>query len=67
MIRTQLRQKNRIRASKVSVQQSYPPPVGGWNARDALAAMKPTDAVALDNLGLVNVEAVERDELPQPV
>lgn len=24
-------------------------PVGGWNARDALAAMKPTDAVILDN------------------
>lgn len=28
---------------------SLPPPVGGWNARDSLAAMKPTDAVQLDN------------------
>jgi hypothetical protein len=27
-----------------------PSPVGGWNARDALAAMPPTDAVILDNL-----------------
>src|SRR4051812_20162898 len=26
-----------------------PPPVGGWNARDALAAMPPEDAVVLDN------------------
>lgn len=29
--------------------KSYPAPVGGWNARDSLAAMKPTDAVTLDN------------------
>lgn len=29
---------------------SLPPPVGGWNARDALANMPPTDAVALTNL-----------------
>lgn len=28
---------------------TLPPPVGGWNARDALASMPPTDAVALDN------------------
>jgi len=28
---------------------SYPAPVGGWNARDALASMKETDAVILDN------------------
>jgi hypothetical protein len=28
---------------------SIPAPVGGWNARDALDAMKPTDAVALVN------------------
>lgn len=25
-------------------------PVGGWNARDSLAAMKPTDAIVLDNI-----------------
>lgn len=34
---------------RVTVQKSYPAPVGGWNARDALAAMAPTDAVALEN------------------
>jgi hypothetical protein len=28
---------------------SYPAPIGGWNARDALAAMQPTDAVYLRN------------------
>lgn len=28
---------------------SYPAPTGGWNARDGLAEMKPTDAVVLDN------------------
>jgi hypothetical protein len=28
---------------------SYPAPVGGWNARDSLAAMKPIDAIVLDN------------------
>lgn len=35
---------------QVSVVKSYPAPVGGWNARDALAAMKITDAVFLDNI-----------------
>ncbi|NDE81357.1 MAG: hypothetical protein EB037_10650, partial [Actinobacteria bacterium] len=29
---------------------SLPAPVGGWNARDALANMAPTDAVTLENL-----------------
>lgn len=29
--------------------KSIPAPVGGWNARDPLAAMKPMDAVQLDN------------------
>lgn len=28
---------------------SLPAPVGGWNARDSLANMEPTDAVTLDN------------------
>lgn len=28
---------------------SVPAPVGGWNARDSLAAMEPTDAITLDN------------------
>lgn len=30
--------------------KSVPAPVGGWNARDALAEMDPKDAVILDNL-----------------
>lgn len=29
---------------------SLPAPVGGWNARDSLANMEPTDAVVLENL-----------------
>lgn len=29
---------------------SVPAPVGGWNARDSLAAMDPTDAITLDNM-----------------
>ena len=34
---------------QISALMSLPAPLGGWNARDALAAMKPTDAVALEN------------------
>lgn len=34
---------------QVSVVKSLPAPIGGWNARDPLAAMKPVDAVKLDN------------------
>ena len=30
--------------------ESLPAPIGGWNARDSLAAMAPTDAVTLTNL-----------------
>jgi len=32
-----------------SVSTSIPSPVGGWNSRDSLAAMPPTDAVSLVN------------------
>src|SRR5688572_13750123 len=28
---------------------AVPAPVGGWNARDGLDGMKPTDAIVLDN------------------
>lgn len=35
--------------SPVSIGYQVPPPVGGWNARDALAAMSPQDAPILDN------------------
>lgn len=47
-MRAPLRRKVAPRSQAVTV-SSYAAPVGGWNARDALAAMKPTDAVALDN------------------
>lgn len=33
----------------VGIFRSVPPPVGGWNARDPLAFMKPLDAVTLEN------------------
>ena len=34
---------------QTSVVRSYSAPVSGWNARDALASMQPTDAVVLNN------------------
>lgn len=34
---------------QISTVVSYPAPLGGWNARDPLAAMKPMDAVVLNN------------------
>lgn len=48
-MRVPLRQKTKIARAQASASQTYPAPVGGWNARDALANMKPTDAVALEN------------------
>jgi len=48
-MRTPLRQKGRIGQAQTSSTQTIPAPVGGWNARDALAEMPPTDAVALEN------------------
>lgn len=48
-MRLALRTKTRQPRQQISAVQSYPSPVGGWNARDALAAMKPTDAVVLNN------------------
>lgn len=47
-MRTALRQKTATR-STVSQFKSYPSPISGWNARDALASMKPTDAISLEN------------------
>ena len=48
-----LRQKraalNQRRAQPSAVPTSVPAPVTGWNTRDALDAMAPTDAVLLDN------------------
>jgi hypothetical protein len=34
---------------QLSAPASLPPPVGGWNKRDALPSMPPSDAVRLDN------------------
>lgn len=39
----------RVPRQQTSIVKSYAPPVGGWNARDALASMQPTDAVVLKN------------------
>lgn len=48
-MRMALRTKTKTPRAQTANSVSYPAPLGGWNARDALAAMKPTDAVALDN------------------
>lgn len=40
--------KNRPQGRK-SVAYSLPSPIGGWNARDSVAAMAPTDAITLQN------------------
>lgn len=48
-MRQPLRSKGSIPQGRVSTIKSFPAPVGGWNARDALSAMKPTDAIALEN------------------
>lgn len=34
---------------KRTIQTSMPAPVGGWNKRDSIAAMPPSDAVIMDN------------------
>jgi len=47
-MRTPARRKTAPKA-QVCQSVSYPAPIGGWNARDALAAMKPTDAITLEN------------------
>lgn len=38
------------RMAQVAVMKTLPPPVDGLNARDALVAMKPTEARTLDNI-----------------
>jgi hypothetical protein len=47
-VREALRRSRRPQ-SRVSGSKSMPSPVGGWNARDSLAAMAETDAVYLNN------------------
>ncbi len=41
--------RNNASRQQVASSRSLPAPLGGWNARDALADMKPTDAVISDN------------------
>jgi len=48
MIRRPTRKKAAQR-QQISRFVSYPSPVGGWNAIDSLAEMKPSEAVSLDN------------------
>lgn len=38
-----------ISRGQQAISRPLPPPVGGWNAKDALDGMKPTDAVILEN------------------
>lgn len=42
-------QRYQLASKPNSTIQTVPAPVGGWNTRDALDAMDPTDAVVLDN------------------
>src|SRR4051812_14456590 len=51
MARSLLRAQTAMRPKQASASvESLPAPVGGWNARDSLANMSPTDAVVLTNL-----------------
>lgn len=47
MLRQPIRTKGRQR--QVSVVETVPAPIGGWNARDSIATMPPEDAVDLEN------------------
>lgn len=46
-----LKTASRVNATRrpTNITRSVPAPVGGWNSRDSLAAMKPHDAVLLQN------------------
>ena len=48
-MRQPLRSKGRSPRARVVNSQTIPAPVGGWNARDSLAEMKPNEAVTLLN------------------
>lgn len=49
----------------VSQPVSVPAPVGGWNARDSLTAMQPSDAVILENWFPATTECVLRSGYTQ--
>lgn len=44
---------------------SLPAPVGGWNARDSIGAMAPTDAVSLENLFPATTDVILRQGYSQ--
>lgn len=44
------KQARRGTGSATGTVRGIPAPVGGWNAKDALDAMKPEDAIVLDNI-----------------
>lgn len=46
LLLSRLRQPRR---TATVVEKTFPAPIGGWNARDSIAAMKATDAVVLEN------------------
>ena len=48
-MRIAARAKTRTPRARVSGSLSCPAPIGGWNARDALASMDISDAIALEN------------------
>lgn len=52
--------KRRQIGAAVSASVSIPAPIGGWNARDSLTAMKPIDAVRLENWYPSTTECVLR-------
>lgn len=41
--------KRGVNRSATAKEKTFPPPVGGWNANESLASMKPTEAVELVN------------------
>lgn len=47
-MRLMTKRRNPRRTATV-IEKTFPAPIGGWNARDSLAAMQPTDAVRLEN------------------
>lgn len=57
MARPSLMMAQKAQRAVASV-ESLPAPVGGWNARDSLANMSPTDAVTLTNF-IPNVSSVD--------
>lgn len=48
-VRALANQRRPVNRSQKAVPVAVPAPVGGWNTRDSLDAMDPTDAVILDN------------------